>query len=151
MPKNRRINLDVVFSNSRSIQANDFLNKVLFPSNNKTYENDVEFKLFLARLSIVLQDAFFIEHDALKMWVEKSLLECKLPYTLCDGIIIPKGVEEFDKALVIDVAEWLKLFPLAQKPYIIALQQYHDNDEPRDIVDNLRKSFRRIFARIPIK
>lgn len=76
----------------------------------------------------------------MKNHVKSSLEDCKLPYVLCGGIIIPKGAKEFDQALVVDVLEWLKQFPTAQKPYIAALRQYYDNNEPRDIADNLRKS-----------
>jgi hypothetical protein len=60
---------------------------------------------------------------------------------LCDNIIIPKGAEELDEALVCDVAKWLQKYPSAHKTYKTALQQYFDNEESRDIADNLRKAF----------
>ena len=70
----------------------------------------------------------------------EAIDQWKLPYEFFDGIIIPKGVEAFDKALVSDVANWLHKCPSAHRSYLIALQQYANNDAPRDIADNLRKS-----------
>jgi len=122
------------------IRAGDFLRDILFQKNYRNERIPLEIKELLTCLSIILTEEHFIENNTLKVWVEEALEAWKLPYVLCDGIIIPKGVKEFDKALVCDVAMWLKKYPATQKPYLNALQQYYDNAEPRDIADNLRKS-----------
>ena len=122
------------------VDSSDFLQNILFPEDYNRRRSPVEFNEFLARISILIQEDFFIENDFLKNWVERALNEWKLPYELCDGIIIPKGVKEFDEALVCDVADWLKKYPSVHKVYITVLQQYFNGDEPRDIADNLRKT-----------
>ena len=115
----------------------EFLKKILFSSAGLI----VEFHECLARISILLCDKYFIENELLKTEVANALEYWKLPYVLCDNIIIPKGADELDKALVFSVAVWLNKYPVAQKSFTQALQQYYDNDPPRDIADNLRKSF----------
>ena len=113
-----------------------FLREILF-----SRFNAVDFHTFLARLGILLQHRFFIEKTILIDLVKEELEECKLPYEICNGIIIPKGVKEFDKALVCDVVEWLTDYQSTHKLYMTALQQYSENDEPSIIADSLRKSF----------
>jgi len=101
----------------------------------------IDFHIFLARLNVLMQDSFFAKKTPLVNLVKEELEECKLPYEFCKGIIIPKGVKEFDKALISDVAEWLADYRPAHKLYMTALQQYSDHDEPSVIADSLRKSF----------
>lgn len=58
-----------------------------------------------------------------------------------DGyFLFPKGVKEFDYALVTEVLEWLSDYPGAQKTYVAALKQYADGIYIRDVADNLRKA-----------
>ena len=58
-----------------------------------------------------------------------------------DGIFVfPRGVKEFDDALVSQPLEWLSAYPQAQKTFVIALRQYSDGVYIRDVADNLRKA-----------
>ena len=101
----------------------------------------VEFNEFILRLSMILKNEHFVKHNDFCNSVKEALSTWKLPYELCDGIIIPKGVKEFDEALVCDVAEWLHDYPSAHKLYTNALQEHCNNNEPSQIADSLRKSF----------
>jgi len=114
----------------------EFLRQFLFP-NDKPLS---DIRDFLARISILISDDFFKEDDSLMVYIEKQLDYWKLPYVLYNDIFIPRGVKEFDKALVFDVAGWLQRYPSAHKAYVTSLRQYYNDDEPRDIADNLRKS-----------
>ena len=93
---------------------------ILFPPH---LRDVIDFRIFLARLNVLMQDNFFEKNTSLIDIVKEELNECKLPYKFCNGIIIPKGVKEFDKALVCDVAEWLADYRSAHKLYLTALQQ----------------------------
>ena len=125
------------------IRAEDFILDILFPVVHHGYKsrNPVNLIEFLGRISIIFQASFFVEKNALKCVVKSALNDCGLPFELCDNIIIPKGVGELDESLVCNVAQWLQKYPSARKTYMTVLQQYFDNDEPRDIADNLRKTF----------
>ena len=119
-----------------------FLKKILYTKSLDTVilPMPISFIEFLTRIIILFQDKFFENFENFKKSVSQSLEDCKLPYELCDGVIIPKGVKEYDMALVCDVAGWLSKYPNAHKSYKVALQQYYNDDEPRNIVDNLRLS-----------
>jgi len=123
------------------IDAGEFIENSLFIENRRGERVPVDFKEFIVRLSILLKCEFFSKSEYLKICVESALDRWMLSYELCDGIVIPKGIEEFDKALVADVVDWLSHYPSAYQSYLTALRQYTDNDNPRDIADNLRKTF----------
>ena len=62
-------------------------------------------------------------------------------YSDDDGFFVfPKGVKEFDDALVSDPLMWLSGYPKTEKTYITALKQYSEGIYIRDVADNLRKS-----------
>ena len=136
---------DIGLQPRHSINAGSFLRDILFPGNHNRYRRPVEIKEFMTRLSILLREEFFTKNETLKSWVQGALEEWCLPYVLCEELIVPKGVKEFDEALVCDIAVWLQNYPSTHRSYIQVLQQYFDNGEPRDIADNLRKSFEIFF------
>ena len=74
-----------------------------------------------------------------------------IPYELIedDGcyFLFPKGVEEFDNALVSDVLIWLKDYPLTQKAWIDALKNYSEATEETasETADKFRKALERFF------
>jgi len=121
--------------------AGFFLRAILFPEIQFTHRRPVEIREFMARMGVLLQQDFFCDDFVLKPCVEGALNKWSLPYVLSDGVIIHKGVKEFDEALVCDVVVWLQDYPSGRKYFVQALQQYYDNENPRDIADNLRKSF----------
>jgi len=95
---------------------------------------------FIAKLNVFLDSEYFNKNNRLQVFLEEALERWALPYIMCVGVIIRKGVPEFDSALVIDVVCWLEKFPNAHNQYKIALQQYSNNSSHRDVADNLRKS-----------
>jgi hypothetical protein len=122
------------------ITVSTFLKEILYPCDSWGNRSSGNFGEYLGKISIILQTLFFVDDGTLRAVVQKMLNDCNLPYEICENTIIPKGVGEFDEALVCDVAQWLQQYPKAHKPYTTALQQYYNNHEPRDIADNLRKS-----------
>ena len=76
--------------------------------------------------------------------VENMMNESHIPYELLeengDYFIFPKGVPEFDAALISEPLECLKEYSAAHKTYVTALKQYSDGIYIRDVADNLRKA-----------
>lgn len=76
--------------------------------------------------------------------LDKSFNESRLQYCILkDGdqfFVFPKGAKELDNKLVSEPLEWLKNFPQTYKIYAHTLKQYSNNEVPRDVADNLRKS-----------
>lgn len=70
--------------------------------------------------------------------------ESHIPFNLLENageyFIFPKGAKELDDALVSEPLEWLKEYPQAHKTYCIALKQYSEGINIRDVADNLRKT-----------
>lgn len=80
-----------------------------------------------------------------------NLKESHIPYELFrdDGgcFIFPKGVEEFDKALVSEPLTWLHTYPKTEKAWILALKSY-SNVTPAtasNVADLFRKSLETLF------
>ena len=86
-------------------------------------------------------EAIFLINNSLNNVMD----ELKIPYEIItddDGeFLFPKGAKELDNALVSDVLDWLIEYPQTRKTYTIALRQYANGDNPRDVADNLRKAF----------
>ena len=61
--------------------------------------------------------------------------------------VFPKGVEEFDNALVSANLHWLKEYPEARKAWSKALRKYAENDinNASDVADAFRKSLETFF------
>ena len=74
-----------------------------------------------------------------------------LPYEIVEdkeGVyIFPKGVPEFDSALVSEPLHWLKAYPSAEKAWIKALREYAESHEENasDIADKFRKALEAFF------
>lgn len=77
--------------------------------------------------------------------------ESHIPYDLIEDtgayFIFPKGVDQFDHALVSDVLLWLKDYPLTEKAWIKALKAYSEstNLTASETADNFRKALERFF------
>ena len=94
-----------------------------------------------------------------KKWTKKNfknvicgvLEESHIPYDLIEEkgsyFIFPKGVTEFDNALVSDVLLWLKDYPLTERAWIKALKSYANTTEENasDTADMFRKALERFF------
>ena len=98
------------------------------------------------------------DHDY-KTWTKENfknvicnlLDESHIPYDLIEDtgsyFLFPKGVEQFDDALVSDVLLWLKDYPLTEKAWIKALKAYSESTEltASESADNFRKALERFF------
>lgn len=65
-----------------------------------------------------------------------------------DGaFVFPKGVKEFDDALVSEVLDWLKNYPQAEKAWIKALREYSQKNTQNasDVADKFRKALETFF------
>jgi len=81
----------------------------------------------------------------------KHLDESHIPFELIEDngscFIFPKGVKEFDDALVSDVLLWLKDYPLTEKSWVKALKDYSEATEETasEIADKFRKALECFF------
>ncbi len=79
------------------------------------------------------------------------LEEVGIPYEVIwddDGaFIFPKGVAEFDDALVSEPLAWLRKYPAAEKAWIKALRAYSENSvqNASDVADLFRKALEAFF------
>lgn len=99
------------------------------------------------------------EDNKTKKWTKENfknvicnlLAESHIPYDLIENngnyFLFPKGVKEFDDALVSDTLLWLKDYPLTQKAWIKALKHYSEATEENasEVADNFRKALERFF------
>lgn len=85
--------------------------------------------------------------DLLCNLLEESHISYELIEDGNDYFLFPKGVKEFDDALVSDVLVWLKDYPLTQKEWVNALKNYSEaiEETASDIADKFRKSLERFF------
>ena len=89
--------------------------------------------------------------DAMKDAVLSYLDHLKIAYSIIaddDGIFIfPKGVPEFDDALVSAPLDWLKNYPKAETAWSKALRNYSvvTEDTASDVADLLRKALEAFF------
>ena len=54
--------------------------------------------------------------------------------------VFPKGSKELDEKLISEPLEWLNSYPNTYPLYVKTLKDYADDEKPRDIADNLRKT-----------
>ncbi len=84
-------------------------------------------------------------------FMENSLGDLKIPYELFedeDGIFIfPKGVPELDGALVSEVYDWLKKYPVVEKAWGKALRAYAEvtANSASNVADLFRKALESFF------
>ena len=84
-------------------------------------------------------------------FIKKSLLDLGIPYEIIsddDGVFIfPKGVSEFDDALVSAPLQWLSAFPNTEKAWRKVLREYSESTEQNasDVADLFRKALETFF------
>ena len=87
----------------------------------------------------------------LKSELIRSLDDCKIKYSFIeddDGyFVFPKGVKEFDDALVSRPLEWLKDYPKSEKIWSKALREYSEatSQNASEIADKFRKTLETFF------
>ena len=92
-----------------------------------------------------------IKKEELKAILLNASENAKIPLEIIkdkDGYFaFPKGVEEFDKALVSDNLRWLSGYPNSEKAWIKALKAYADKsgDNASDVADLFRKALETFF------
>lgn len=99
------------------------------------------------------KDSFFNEEmrDLFKHIITTILNRYKIQFSIVedeDGIFIfPKGVPEFDDALVSAPLDWLKDYPNAEKAWSKALREYAEvkTDNASDVADLFRKALESFF------
>lgn len=80
-----------------------------------------------------------------------ALDDCQIPYDVIkdeDGIFVfPKGVPEFDDALVSQPLEWLKKYSSAYSAWVKALKEYSGStkENASEIADKFRKALEAFF------
>ena len=78
-------------------------------------------------------------------FVKRSLNDLSIPFEIFEdgdgSFIFPKGVPEFDDALVSDLFRWLDHYSKTKEIYSRTLRQISNKDNARDCADNLRKTF----------
>lgn len=83
--------------------------------------------------------------------LKKHLRELGIPFEIfedSDGkYIFPKGVEEFDSALVSSPLQWLTSYPSAEKAWSKALREYAESNAQNasDVADKFRKALETFF------
>ena len=83
--------------------------------------------------------------------IENALKDSHIQFEIYkdkDGVFyFPKGVPEFDKALVSEPFQWIKEYPVTQIAFAKALREYASNDESNasEIIDALRKALESFF------
>lgn len=92
-----------------------------------------------------------IEKDILTDVLRDALESCQISYEIIkdkdDIFVFPKGIPEFDEALVSQPLEWLSEYPSAHTAWIKALTAYSDvtNDNASDAADKFRKALEAFF------
>ncbi len=99
---------------------------------------------FLTKYMAFLNTANPETKQSFYSFIQKALYDFNIPFeTYIDGdnyYIFPKGAEKLDEALVSDVLDWLKDYPITHKTFTLAMEQYIDGKYIRDIADNFRKA-----------
>lgn len=99
---------------------------------------------YVAFMNSLETDGVPLTRESCKNYLLFALDTARLPYDLLEEngeyFIFPRGVKEFDDALVSDPLMWLFGYPKTEKTYITALKQYSEGIYIRDVADNLRKS-----------
>lgn len=92
-----------------------------------------------------------IPKEVVLNFIKISLNELQIQYKLvedADGVFIfPKGIEDFDMALVSEPLRWLSKYPVAEKAWSKALREYGDSNvqNASDVADMFRKALETFF------
>ena len=92
-----------------------------------------------------------IPKEVVLNFIKISLNELRIQYEIvedADGVFIfPKGIEDFDMALVSEPLRWLSKYPVAEKAWSKALREYGDSNvqNASDVADMFRKALETFF------
>ena len=92
-----------------------------------------------------------ISRESVFNYLKSKLDDINLCYDILkdkDGaFIFPKGVKEFDDALVSEPLSWLSQYPQTEKEWLRALKAYSElsDENASDVADKFRKSLERFF------
>lgn len=118
----------------------------------KSFENDFSELLFRCVCLINSYPKKFQQiKKSLAYVISDALDDCQWSYDLVhDGdeiFIFPKGVQEFDDALVSQPLEWLRDYPNAETAWSKALRDYSEatDDNASDVADKFRKALETFF------
>jgi hypothetical protein len=125
----------------------------------RSINNESEICGFLSKFIALINTAesCFYEKDvkqSLQQYLLDFLGDLDIPYELVtddDGIFIfPKGVPEFDDALVSAPLDWLKDYPNAEKAWSKALREYAEvkTENASDVADLFRKALEAFFQEV---
>lgn len=109
-----------------------------------TYNDDPQYSTYGAKAPRKMK-------ELLLQFIQRCLGELKIQYDLVedeDGVFIfPKGVEEFDSALVSAPLQWLTSYPSAEKAWSKALREYAESNAQNasDVADKFRKALETFF------
>ena len=114
----------------------EMLFKYMALVNSLDYENDKELKERLEEYLISALTGTF-EHFKIPLEIVRDK----------DGYFaFPKGVKEFDDALVSEPLAWLSDYPLSEKAWGKALRSYSNGDDPSQVADLFRKTLETFFG-----
>lgn len=83
--------------------------------------------------------------------IEQMLTQSHIQYEIVQNedefFIFPKGIPEFDQALVSEPLNWLSSYPMAHVAWVKALKEYSalTDDNASDIADKFRKALESFF------
>lgn len=106
---------------------------------------------YVAFMNSVSNDNTFLSRKNLKSILLQALDDSHLPYDLLEEngeyFIFPKGVKDFDDALVSSTLDWLAVYPTAEKAWSKALREYAENNAQNasDVADKFRKALEAFF------
>lgn len=106
---------------------------------------------YVALINSVSQESSRINRELLVNVLSVSLNKSHIPYDIHtyngEYYAFPKGIAEFDDALVSEPLEWLKYYSEAEKAWSKALREYADKDKEKssDVADLFRKALEAFF------
>ena len=111
----------------------------------KSLEDFLSYYIAFINCQIEFEDKYPGSEDY-KILLCNRLYESHIQYEVIKDdngfFIFPKGVEEFDEALVSSPLQWLSAYPKAEKAWAKALREYADQNDQNssDIADLFRKA-----------
>lgn len=108
-------------------------------------ENFKEFLYrFIALINCINDREKGIKKRELLSILDRAFNESQILYAVLKDennyFVFPKGSKELDEKLISEPLEWLNSYPNTYPLYVKTLKDYADDETPRDIADNLRKT-----------
>lgn len=106
---------------------------------------------YVAFMNSMSDNQTSLSKDDLKNILLKSLNDSHISYDLLEDngeyFIFPKGIKDFDDALVSNTLVWLSEYPTAEKAWKKALREYAENNPKNasDVADLFRKALETFF------